>query len=68
MVVEALLRLALGVVVVVVVVAVKPLFTVAALDLQAAEESICISASKTKGDKSEGPNWLGEWRGWRGCW
>ena len=58
MVVEVLSGLALGG-----VVAVKLLFTVAALDLQAAEESICISASKTKGEKSEGPNWLGEWKG-----
>lgn len=60
MVVEVLLGLVLlG------VVAVKLLFTVAALDLQAAEEFICISASKTKGDKDEGPNWLVEWKG---CW
>lgn len=62
MVVEVLLGLVLlGVV----AVAVKLLFTVAALDLQAAEEFICISASKRKGDKDEGSNWLVEWRG---CW
>ena len=59
MVVEVLLRLALG------VVAVKPLFTVAALDLQAAEEFICISAFKRKDDREKGLNRLVEWRG---CW
>ena len=62
MVVEVLLGLVLlGVV----AVAVKLLFTVAALDLQAAEEFICISAFKRKDDREKGSNRLVEWRG---CW
>lgn len=55
----------LGLVLLGVAVAVKLLFTVAALDLQAAEEFICISAFKRKDDREKGSNRLVEWRG---CW